>query len=211
MEYGARPFRVGIRILAVAAVACLSAARPVSAAAIDFSGNFVEDDDVFVATFSLSTDSLVTLTTQGYALGGFDPLLSVFDASGDPLSLNDDEVTCTAVSPGDTGFCLDAHLVLHLVGGSYWFAVTQSPNSPLGALADGFALEGSGNFTGGPFVDAFGNQRTGVWAVRVDGVDPDPVPTPVPEPTTIGLMTTGLVALHLRRRRTVPHSETSQR
>jgi hypothetical protein len=208
MLYGARPFRAGIGMLAVAAAACLCTARPVSAAAIDFSGHFVEDDDVFVAMFSLSTDGLVTLTTQGYALGGFDPLLSVFDASGDPLSLNDDDLTCAAVSPGDTGFCLDAHLVLHLVSGSYWFAVTQSPNSPLGALADGFALEGSGNFTGGPFLDAFGNQRTSVWAARVDGVDP--VPSPIPEPTTIGLVATGLI-LHLRRRRTAPHSETSQR
>jgi hypothetical protein len=54
-----------------------------------------------------------------------------------------------------------------------------------------------GNYTGGPFLDIFGDQRTGRWAFDVTG----DVAADVPEPGTWLLAAAGLAALKMVSRR----------
>lgn len=176
----------------IAAWAVLLFALPSDAATLTFSGIFTTDDEVSYGLFQVLPGQDVTVKTTSYATGGFDPLLTIFDSNGLVINTNDDG-GCGTVPAAANGHCLDAYLYLSITGGTYSFYVTQSPNSPLGDLADGFALVGSGNFTGGPFLDSFNYQRAGDWVVVIEGAQA------IPEPSTWVLMVSGACALLWRR------------
>lgn len=149
-----------------------------SAAPVTFSGTFTSDDDQWRLDFTLSAPSVLDARTTSYATGGFDPFLSLFDRNGLQLLLavNEDDLVC----PPDpsSGVCLDSAIQFSLDAGDYALILTQSGNFPIGpTLSDGFTQTGSGNFTGGPFLDILGNLRSGDFRVVVDG-------TEIPEPST---------------------------
>ena len=135
---------------------------------------------------------MIVIQTSGYAGGGFDPYLSLFDGSGLQFLLdsNDDGGCGNVGADPNTHACLDSFLSILLAPGTYLVALTESGNAPLGpALSDGFLMDGAGDFTGGPFLDAQGNQRNGQWALQIDGADA----ASTPEPGTAALMFAGLV------------------
>ena len=91
-------------------------------------------------------------TTSGVMVprGGFDNILSLFDALGGFLFDNDDGLDA-AVDP-TTGLAADARLIFALPPGSYIVALTQFDNFALRpTLADGFLEQGNPNFTADPF------------------------------------------------------------
>jgi len=181
------------------------------ASVMSFQGTFSQDDDVQYFNFSLLTAGSIDLITWSYgggfnlsgdpiAPGGFDPYLSVFDAGGAQLlTAIDDNGACPPLNAAN-GNCFDAELSIPLPAGNYILALTQSGNFPNGpTLADGFSASGTGNFTGGPFLDIFANQQDGHWALDVAQVDSA---TAIPEPRWLGL--SGLILLlagRIRQRR----------
>jgi hypothetical protein len=195
---------------AAIAAACL-VVSPARAGALDYLGSFTTDSQVQLFNFTVSSSSLVTIRTLGYAggpdaygfniaRGGFDPIVSLFNSAGALIAEQDDG------SPrvdSVTGAALDSLTSLVLAAGVYRVALTEAFNFALGpTFADGFLETGQGNFTSifgcaaGRFCDATGNGRTGNYALEIVGVGV------VPEPATLVLLGLGFAALRgIRRKR----------
>ena len=214
-----------------------------SAFAVDFSlsGTFAKDDDVKLFEFNVGTKSTVTLKTYSYAggvqadgtviqAGGFDPVLSLFDASGNLIFLNDDDESGTVSQDPTTDEAYDSFLKVLLEAGDYTLALTQYGNfSNTTNLADGFSQTGNENFTshfsrcttGSLFCDFTGDVRTNKWAfdalsilpssepdekersvIAPPVIAPDDESTQVPEPgTTMAFALVGLGAFTQRCRK----------
>ena len=178
------------------------------------SGTFEADDDVALIEFDvLDVPAYVTARTYSYAggtlsdgtevpAGGFDPILSLFEAASGALVAVNNDGDGVAVDP-ETGGAFDALWERNVpVGpGSYVLAVTQYDNfNVTGSLADGFDEEGDPNFTSifdceaGQFCDFTGADRTGEY-----GLDVTVAPVPVPAAAWLLLAAVGGLGL-LRRR-----------
>jgi hypothetical protein len=160
-------------------------------ASISWVGVFTEDNQMFLASFTLPSEGEVTIQSWGFAggvnavsqtipPGGFATALALFEDSGSQDLIASDTLGGTPPSDcgprnQDSGECLDAYLQLTLSPGAYFFVLTQQGNTPAGGtFGDGFTGYGS-------FLDPFtGAERTGNWAV--DLVGPDDMITDVPEP-----------------------------
>lgn len=183
------------------------------AATISLTGTFAADDDVALFSFSVSSPSNVTLRTLSYAggtngagasiaPGGFDPIVSLFDAAGTFLDLVDDSFSAP-VDPV-TGLAADAELMIFLAPGMYQVALTQFDNVPVGDLVDGFLLTGDPTLTAifgcsnGQFCDQTGANRTNFYALDLINVDDQ---AQIPEPGTMVLLGSAVAAMAWRRRR----------
>ncbi len=185
--------------------------HPAQAADFSFRGNFATDDEVQLFNFSVETTSTITLETLSYGggtqadgtvidSGGFDPILTLFDGSGNAIAGNDDNPFLRIP---------DSLLTGSISPGNYTVALTQYDNFFLGSLGDnisrGFALEGNPNFTSifgcsnGQFCSFNGLNRTNEWAFDVLNVETAVTVQPsanVPEPTSIlSLFTIGTWAV----------------
>jgi hypothetical protein len=200
--------RIG-RICFWGLLCALLAFASTKSSALDFSftGNFVHDNDVALFTFTANGTSDVVLQSLSYAggvnaagqiipRGGFDPTLAVFDAAGNLIDLNDDDLTGTVNVDPVTGQAFDVYLDLgSLPAGAYTAALSQYDNKARGPnLSDGFLENGDENFTlkfsgGKPgfFYDATGNQRTGNWAFDILGITSAGGPPPPPSVPDDGL------------------------
>lgn len=180
-----------------ATVALLVAAASAHA---DFvvSGQFVNQKDQARIDFNvLPGTAEVRIWTDSWQSGlNFDPLLSVFDASGKLLLSFDDNDGTVDPSAGffDAGQNLGA-----LAAGLYHLVLTASSNNPLGTqLSDGFAYDGDAAIAlvdwNQPGYDVNKNdQKGGFWRVNFAGA--------VPEPATVALVLAALGGLAATRRR----------
>jgi len=194
--------------LGLLAALVLAGSSTLSAGMVNFSGAFTHDDDVVLIPITVAGSSLITIRTTSFADGstGFEPVLTLFDGSGNLLLQDSMGGTVPAGCDGrvidpSSGFCLDGFIQGVLGAGSYTLALTEYDNIPGGTLSDGFPQTGNGDFTGpefrgtaGAFVLFDGSQRTSAWALTVDGAA-------VPEPGTMSLLAAALVSVMAIRRR----------
>ncbi len=151
-------------------------------------GSFTKDDDVQLFSFVSDGATPVTLKTVSYAAGGFDPVLTLFDAWGrmvDPDKagkgyLNDDADNGGACQPAATdpatGLCLDSLYTGILPAGKYWLALAESDNFANSTdIGGGFVWNGQPKASAknqcgnGVFCDYNGNNRIGAWSVEFYG------------------------------------------
>lgn len=142
--------RIAVLILSAVVTCSLQAAN------FSFTGSFAEDDSVQLFTFVLETPTAVILRTWSYAggtnaagqvisRGGFDPILAVFDASGNLIGENDDGL---GVPIDLSGEAFDTLFGLSLNPGTYTTSVMQYNNFAIGpSLLNGFTRQGQGDFT----------------------------------------------------------------
>ncbi len=183
---------------AIPAVLCLLAALPLPAVATLYQGAFLSDDEVRIFAFNIPIAGLVTLRTTSYAAGGFDPVLTLFDATGNYVISNNDGPCAIVAHDPVTGNCFDAYLSIGLSAGAYQLALTESDNLAIGpSLADGFLQTGNGDFTcleflgqPGAFCDASPAQRSSAFALDI-GTSP--------EPSTLLLLAAGIAVLAIHR------------
>jgi len=195
---------------------------PAQAANLTLQGTIGTDDAVQLFNLTVATAGSVDLRSYGYAggttstgtvvpRGGFDSILTLFNASGAFLSGKDDGDG--AATDPSTGLAGDSRITANLAAGSYILALTQFDNFSRGNLADGFVETGHPNFTADPsfatggacpgnvFRDVSGTPgrcRTGNWTVDFANVSSV---TAVPEPSTAVLLNLSLLGLAWRVRR----------
>lgn len=185
----------------------------------DFSGTFTNDNDVVLLDFTVSVDSTVTIFSSSWLSGdsglGFDPILAIWDASGDIVNEQDDgNNTGSTLSNGvlyNHG-TWDSYFSVFLAAGDYTASITQFDNFREGDnLSAGFRYDGNADFT---FDEGYGpaplfngvwsstDERTGDWEFHILNVDAASGPSPsVPEPATVTLVAIGLAGLGYNRKR----------
>jgi len=214
-----------IRVAAILGLLLAGVSSGYADTIFNFTGAFTADDNVQLFHYQVLNTGVVDVFTTSFANGGFAPILSVFDASGNLQFFNVGSQTNDCINNGTdpaTGSCWDARFSLNSVAGTnYLIALTEDDNVPLGpTFADGFKEQGNGNFTaqppfnppvpGGKFLLSGPVQRTGDWAVTIQSAEPTltatQVPSQVPEPSTLAmLLLTGGSLLVLRRKTKTNH------
>lgn len=199
----------------IAALAVLSLST-VSAHAANFSfaGEFQYDNDVQLFSFTVGSASEVSLRSWSYAggvnaagqtisRGGFDPILTLFDANGVRIGQQDDGGCSLVAADSVTRQCFDTFFTVALAAGSYTASIQQFDNFSRGSLEAGFIYDGVENrqFRNG-FVDIQNDKRNGSWAFDVLNVNEAALPpSDVPEPTSIALLSAALFGMAAVRRR----------
>jgi hypothetical protein len=210
-----------IQLLAIVTVAC---ALKLVSAPLPFtqSGTFTLGNQTQLFQLDLAVNDTVSIRTTGFSAGGFDPILSFFDASGLQVALNNDAPGgCPGLVPQDpvTGACYDSYIQSSLLAGTYYLVLTQYGNSPGTTIFDPFTfspfssdpLINNPTFAcdasapvGSQFCDSVtGAVRTGFWALEIgsgnslgDVVDLGPTdPASVPEPGTVTCAALGLALI----------------
>ncbi len=210
-------------------LACCLSMGVAAAGNFSYTGAFSQDDQLQVFLFTAPSGSALVrtwsyaggLNDAGQVIlpGGFDPILTVFDATGGLVassSLVDTNNDGAGVDTDPaTGSAADSLLVLTLLtpGNTYALILSQYDNSASGlTYGDGFSKSGQGNFTAAefgcsgtePFCDSSLAQRNGQWAVDILGAGTASEVTEagaVPEPGTTLMLVTGLSSLVLLGRR----------
>jgi hypothetical protein len=200
----------------------LLASTALQASSFSFQGEFGSGDQIQLFDFAISSNTTVTLKSLGYGggtnslegvilAGGFDPVLTLFQADGTQVGSFDDDPGCADTNQNH-GACLDPYFNGLLQAGSYQLALTQAGNFSLGNLSDGFLQQGQGNSTANNcsplnpqgFCDIFGNHNNHNWALDIIAVDSAAEVSGVPEPSSWSLAACVLALLGIIYRR-LPH------
>lgn len=156
------------------------------------SGTLPNEAQVIEEPFTLTAPSAFTAFTTSYALGGFEPMLTLYNSAGDYVA-GESVTSPVATTDTTTGLAADAFLTdPHLPAGGYILVLTDFLNQQSATatnLSDGFT--GSGGST---FIDEMGNSRSAAFAVTISATPLTPVST-TPEPGSIWLVLIPLVGV----------------
>jgi len=204
-------------------VALLFVCSSAQANDFDFSGTFAKDNDIVALGFTVGEDSTITIFSSswlyanppaGGSLGGFDPILAIWDSAGGYVSEQDDGHNVgSTLSKGvlyDHG-SWDSYYDVFLSAGNYTATIAQYSNFRDGTnLSEGFRYDGNDNFTfdmgyGGatqPYFNGIwdsNDPRTANWEFHILNVAE--AHHDVPEPATMLLLGFGLLGLGLARKK----------
>jgi len=215
------------------AIAMLAVAANASDTTAFYSGSLSSPTDTFTLSVNLATAGTVSVQTYGFgggvnaegntvAPGGFDPLVALFDSSGNIIDGTSDVLVNYYANPSYQGcppaglvqigtgagsmVCGDVFLSFSLAAGDYTLLLSDADYIPDALvdpgstnLADGFT-----DFTGGVF-QTCNVPASGDFACITPSADYAfdlTVPaTPVPEPATFTLLASALGAGWLGRKR----------
>jgi hypothetical protein len=199
-------------LAALAATAMIALAAPAAATDFSFVGTLANDDEVLFFNFTVGAPSLVTLRTYSYAggtnaagaviaRGGFDPILSLYNATTGAKIADNDDGNSSVPADSVSGEHYDTYFQSLLGAGNYTVSVTEYDNfgpATLAGIFNGSSSVGFADVSG-----AANNPRDGHWAFDVLNVASASQGGVVPEPATWGLMISGfgLTGAMLRRRR----------
>ena len=195
--------------IAAGLLALMSLAGGAQATNLSFTGAFNYDNDVQQFTFTVFAKQNVTLRSWSYAggvnakgvtiaRGGFDPIMTLYDASGDRIAVEDDGDCPAVAADAVTGQCLDVGFTGELDSGTYIATLQQWDNFAAGpTLADGFRYDAEAfRYFRNGFVDSAGDQRNGNWAFDILNVDTGSIGvTSVPEPASLALLGIGVLGM----------------
>lgn len=185
------------RLAGALLLSCASLAA--QAADFSFNGQLALNTDLARVDFTLASDGSISLWTDSYRDElNFDPLLAVFNASGQLVAFNDDAATLRASQSGfDAGMesvALAAGQYSAYVGASFSLG-----DPPAGAsLAQVFDFSGITPAAIGQWDQPSYSpnlplsQKGSAWSLHLEGVSQAAA---VPEPTTYALMLAGLLAV----------------
>src|ERR1700753_1554436 len=100
-------------LFVIGALAVFSLCRPASASVLDFNftGNFVQDNDVQLFTVTLDTPAVLTAWTTSGATGGFPTYLAMFGGDGTAFTQESGDPACLdGFSSYFNGSCNDAEV-----------------------------------------------------------------------------------------------------
>ena len=166
----------------------LSFALPASADTV--SGTIVNHNDVVQIPITIATGTDMTIWTNSFGSGGFDPIVTLW-FGGSLVGYNDDYLSPVDPSQG----YLDS--VLQLAGlapGSYVLTVTSFNNFPNGSLlSEGFRHDGAEPTP----IEQWWTQGSGTYNVHWTF---GPVSS-IPEPSSIAMLLAGIGIVALKRGR----------
>lgn len=206
---GVRPMKKFLRlVLATLAIFCLGGAH---ASSYFFNGTLDSDDGLEFFRVVIGADSTLTATTlsfgggtafsgQNVSAGGFAPVLALFDQAGLLQQLSVGSAgSCVGTANSQ---CWDATLTSMLTSGFYTLVLSQDGNVPMGpTLTDGYLFANNAFYTGTlflgdpskKFIGADGSQRTGSWALTIEGAYA--TASLVPEPASAVSLVLGLIVI----------------
>ena len=168
--------------------------------AATYTGTLANTSQVVQENFSVTSPTNVTIFTNSYAMGGFEPSVTLYNAAGNYVASEYITGTSPVAQPdATTGNKYDAYLLQpNLAAGSYIVTLTnywtqQSPTAT--NLSDGFTDPLGGSTT---FQDQNFATRTGAYSLTVNAGSS----SATPEPASALLVLPGLgLAFYLARKR----------
>lgn len=170
------------KLVPVALMGMLAFVSPSRALDFDFSGIFKYDNDVAILNFSVGAPSTVTVFSSSWVSGGFDPILAVWDSSGNVVAQQDDGANAGSTLSNGVWYnhgTWDSYYSVLLTAGSYQASIAQYNNFALGSnLSLGFTHDSDRFFTriygSAPLFNGVwdaDDPRTGNWAFHILNVE----------------------------------------
>jgi hypothetical protein len=189
-------------------------ASPAMALDFDFNGTFTHDNDIALSSLTVGAASNVTIFTSSWQSGGFDPVLTLWNSSGNFIIEQDDSSGAGSAISNAVTYNYgqwDSYFTYNLTAGTYTVSIAQYNNFAAGTnLSSGFQEDGNPNFTFDygwgtqPYFNGIQNDndaRTGNWALHVIHVNPAPTPSVPDTFPTISLLGVAMLALLGLKRR----------
>lgn len=156
-------------------------------------------------TITLPSATTLTLFTNSYATGGFEPNVTLYNSTGNYVASSSTPGTSPmATTNSSTGLALDAYLTDSVAAGQYTIALTDwELNQSITAtnLSDGF----TSNYGDGiHFIDEAGNTLNGNYSLSIDTTS---ATTATPEPATLTFIAPLLIAAGLFGRKRILSSK----